>query len=211
MDYLKTGWYHHSMKAKNEEINNCISEFLNIINSIYGLYLDSTLGFKLVENHIINMQQNAIKLIGKEATIAKLDEKAFSYGKGHPERGLILHRTTQGELKKRNKKNGPNFKMAGNLLVIQIYQYWEDFYREKIANIQGVEKNDLKSDVFGDLRLFRTSCIHNKGKATNEQASKSKKFKWYKKGQEILLTENQILEIIETVSEYLLSLKQQEK
>ena len=199
------------MTVKKEDINSYISEFLKVIDSIYGLYLDSTLGFKLVENYINNMQKNAMKLIGHAATIAKLDEKAFSYGNGHPERGLILHRTTQGELKKRNKKDGPNFKVAGNLLVVQIYQYWEDYYRGKLANLKGLEKDGLKSDVFGELKEFRASIIHNKGNTTNEQATKTKKFKWFTKGEEIFLTENQVLEIVEAVNEYLVSLKLSEK
>lgn len=198
------------MNVKKEILNIHIAEFLNVIDGIYGVYLDSTYGFKLLETHINNLQEKSIKLFGAP-TIVKLDERAFSYGRGHPETGLILHSTTQGELKKRNKKNGPNFKVVGNMFIVQIYQYWEDFYREEVAHALGIHKNDLKSDEFGDLREFRNSIIHNEGKATHEQATKTKKFKWYKKGEEIFLTENQILEIVETVSEYLLSLKLPEK
>jgi hypothetical protein len=188
-------------------VNKSIFEFMKVIDGVYGLYLDSTSGYKLLNNQIINFQQKAQKLLSSPLTTAELDERGFIYGKGHPDNTNFLHITTQGKLKKRNEKNGTNFRVIANLLVVLIHQYWEDFYRGKIAALNGLKKDDLQSDVFGDLKQFRHSIIHNRGKATWDQASKVKLFKWFKRGEEIFLNENQVLEIVTKVKDYLSSLK----
>ena len=94
------------MKTHKKIIDN----FISVIDSIHGVYLDSTLGFGLLIEYILKMQTKSMKLIGKEATIAKLDKAEFMYGTGSPPKhkdlssSNLLHITTQGELKKRNKK-----------------------------------------------------------------------------------------------------------
>ena len=47
--------------------------------------------------------------------------------------------------------------------LISIYQYQEDYYRTKIAEKNGVVKNDIKSDTMMKLRLIQISIIHHKG------------------------------------------------
>ena len=87
---------------------NLLDEFIQIIDSIYGVYLDSTLGFKLLNEYIQKMQRKSLLLIGKDATIEKLDMAEFIYGIGFPPKQKnfrdpgLLHITTQGELKERN-------------------------------------------------------------------------------------------------------------
>ena len=74
--------------------------------------------------------------------------------------------------------------MLANQSVVQIYQYWEDMYREEIARNMGICKNDLKVDVFGDLRIIRQSIIHNHGIATSD-ITKCKILKWFNQKQVI--------------------------
>lgn len=52
-------------------------------------------------------------------------------------------------------------KISGGLVLVMFYQLWEDKYRKLIADNLAVEKNDLKNDLFGELRYLRQSIVHN--------------------------------------------------
>lgn len=47
--------------------------------------------------------------------------------------------------------------------LISIYQYWEYYYRGKIAQQKVISKNDLRSDIMGYIRIIRISIVHHKG------------------------------------------------
>lgn len=165
-----------------------IYEYKKIIDSIWGTYLDANTGFREVKKMIENIQ--GYKLLDD---ISNLDSLKFTYGKGDPNLpgAIALHTCTQGEIKRRNSENGKNFKFIGNMTLISIYQYWEDYYREKIAKEKGVTKGDIKSDIMGDLRLIRISIIHHKGIALKE-IEKCKILKWYKEGDEIFIDQEKL-------------------
>ena len=88
--------------------------------------------------------------------------------------------------------------MIAHLCVTQIYQYWEDYYRGLFAQSLDVSKNDLALDIFGDLRLFRHSILHHRAIALPE-IERCKILRWFKDGEEIILTEEQIQTIIYNV------------
>jgi hypothetical protein len=157
-------------------------EYLQIIDDIYGVYLDSSMGFASNKQRI---EQSWNKV---EHPNAK-----FIFGVGDPNLpgSYVLHSCTQDEFIKRNSKTGKNYTTLANLCIIQLYQYWEDDYRSKIAISKGMVKTDLLSDIFGDLRIFRNSIIHNKSVAFSD-ISKCKRLKWYNVGDAIDLDEKQI-------------------
>lgn len=183
------------------ELEKYIYEYIDIVNVILGTYLDSTWGFDN-NKQMIEMSQYQMRL-----PIEQLDNVHFSYGTDNPEnpKSVELHRVTQGEFKQRNSKNGINYKFIGNMCLISIYQYWEDYYRDKIAVSKGMKKNDLKSDIMGDLRWLRVSIIHHKGIATKD-VEKCKILKWYREGDEIFINKEKILEIISNIVEMLMGL-----
>lgn len=109
--------------------------------------------------------------------------------------------TTQGELKERNKEDGINFKNIGNLSIVLMYQFWEDKYRDEIAQSMNLERNELESNIFGELRHLRRSIIHNSGLALPGVEKKVEIVK-FKEGEEILLRRNDIRKIVKAVKEY---------
>ena len=80
-----------------------IIEFLQIVNDIYGVYLDSTNGFCVIKRDIESMQRNSNKKFNTLMQI--LDNRKVFYGKGNPNKqnSYLFHICTQGEFKKRNK------------------------------------------------------------------------------------------------------------
>jgi hypothetical protein len=169
-----------------------LEQFTNVVDSIYGVYLDSTQGFQLVRKQIDETQQKTIEKFGATqpefANIEYLDRAAMLYGKGDPNEpdAVLLHRCTQAEFKARNEKGGNNFRFVANVCLVALYQYWEDFFREQIATSLGVAKNDIVSPVIGDIRYFRQSIIHNDGIAIRE-VEKCVVLKWFNRGDVLYL------------------------
>ena len=102
----------------------------------------------------------------------------------------IVHSCTQGEYRKRNAKDGRNHIWMGQLALVQMYGFWDDCYRQKIAEASGREKNDLKSDIMGDLRWLRQSIVHHRGIALNE-VEKCKILNWFREGDTLSFTPEQ--------------------
>jgi hypothetical protein len=44
-----------------------------------------------------------------------------------------------------------------------MFAYWDEQVRPKIAQVRGVNLNDVQVDALGDLRLLRNSIVHNSG------------------------------------------------
>lgn len=172
-----------------------IQEYVEIIDEVYGTYLDSIKGFVYNKSEMERIQQQNIEEL--HVTLEYLDTVPMTYGKGAPgdPSTYILHNCTQKEYKERNSKGGKNFITLANLCVTQLYQYWEDYYRDRIAKSLGQEKSVLAIDIFGDLRLIRHSIIHHQAIALPE-ISKCKVLTWFKHNDQICLSEDQVEQII---------------
>lgn len=185
---------------------NMVAEYARIADVVYGIFLDGTRGFDLLRKDIDHTQQFAISKM-PEMTVEELDKAEMIYGRGDPNTSAsrTLHYCTQAEYKRRNERGGQNVRMLSNLCLVLIYQYWEDNYRSKIADQMGIPKNSLNADVMGDLRIMRHSILHHQGVALPE-ISGCRLLKWFKEGDEIIVTENQFEEIIKHLGAFLRSL-----
>ena len=103
--------------------------------------------------------------------------------------------------KKRNEKDGDNYAIIANLCIVLIYQYWEDHYRGQIANeLELTSKNDLTSDIMGDLRHLRTSIVHHKAIALKE-VENCRLLHWFIKGDKIYVNSKMFEKIIFYIKE----------
>ncbi len=189
------------------DIIRASEEFNGIIDYIYGVYLDSTtFAFRLFREWLINNQLSTSKITGQ--SIEDLDKAKFYFGVGDPNNSdsYVLHECTQGQLKKRNDKDNDNYIIIANLCIVLIYQYWEDHYRKQIAKELGLPNKDaLKSDIMGDLRLLRTSIIHHNAIAKKE-VENCKLLKWFKEGDKIYIDSKKFENIVFHVKAYIKSI-----
>lgn len=190
-----------------------LNEFGGIVNSIYGVYLDSTRGFYLVNKQHIKMQQQSLKMlkISKPdlANIKYLETRPMNYVKGDPNKpeSVIVQASTQAEFKVRNEKGGTNYKFIANMCLVSIYQYWEDKYRKKIEQALGLEENAVKSDIMGDINWLRQSIIHKKAIAS-KKVEESKLLKWFKKGAEITIDKDMFEEMVSQIYKFIIEFSQ---
>ena len=189
-----------------------IDDFEKVVDYIYGVYLDATTGFRKVLEGFKKSQTDSLAVLKEThpelATIDYLDSVHMIYGKGNPNlpEAVELHRCTQKEYKERNSENGLNFRFLGNMALVSLYQYWEDFHRAQIADELGMEKTDLKAPIIGDLRLIRISIIHHAGIALKE-IENCELLKWYKEGDEIFIDKAKFEDIIYQIQNMLQDLR----
>ena len=194
------------------QIRKLREEFQGFISKIHGFYLDSTVGFELILKDIENQQgsiKNWIENTNPEVVNeSSLDvfpyshEQEFSKATYHLQNKIDgtyaasgIHRVTLGEMKRRNKPNGNNCLLLGNTCIVMLYSYWEDYFREALANAMGITKSEFKHPVWGDLGLLRNSIIHNNGIA-NSNITKAEVLRWYQPGDKIFINQQQFKEII---------------
>ena len=135
-------------------LKDTIDEYIAKIDSIYGLYLDSVFSYRILRAKM------------KELNEGELESFKITMANGNPDlpETKALHITTLGQLLNRLSPDGNDSRAIGNSSLIMIYQLWEDEYRGRIAADTGREKNEIKSDFFGDVRIVRQGLVHNNGK-----------------------------------------------
>lgn len=190
-----------------EEVQNkgkiVLKEFESLSMERVGVYFDSTCGFEHNIEWMNKTQRDtfdSIKMKNPDFKIEDFDNANFIYGDGIPEVTPLelYNNSSQKEYKIRNSKEGKNCKYIGNMCLITIYQYWEDYYREMLATIFSVNKTDIKSDLFGDIGIIHNSIIHNNSIASSE-INKCKLLKWFQPADEIFIKKEYIVEILRNI------------
>lgn len=51
--------------------------------------------------------------------------------------------------------------LVGNICISFVYSLWEDNYRLALAKQCGIEKNDVRNELFRELGTYRHAIIHN--------------------------------------------------
>jgi hypothetical protein len=193
--------------VERNELEAVVEEMRDVIKQVFGILLDARQGF----HHLTaTMERVQASLVGTVhgATIQTLDESQYSYSDGPPQHhpddpgAPLLHNTTQGELKLRNRRGGQNDVFFGNMCLVAIFTYWEDHYRAQIAKALGREKNDLKAPVFGDIRLIRNSIIHHREIALAD-IERCEVLRWFSKGEGIAISTDQFRQLASEVNKFL--------
>jgi hypothetical protein len=185
-----------------------IREYESTVNALYAVYLDSRRGFvELLRLHKYAQRQTINLLSKKNPELANqeyLDSVDYIYGKGDPnqENSIALQRNSQGDYGKRISPDGSNNQFIGNMKLVSLYQYWEDKYRGTIANYLDLNKDEIKSDIMGDIRRHRHSIIHHDSVALDD-ISKCTLLTWYKPGESIFIQADQMEQMVSAIYEML--------
>jgi hypothetical protein len=178
-----------------------LNEYAEIVGDAYALYLDAGAAMPRYATFVEEQQQRSlVTFMGQDdapQTLEQLDRANFYYGRGDPNdpSARIQHVSTQGELKVRNRDDGANCKTVSRVVILTVYQFWEDHYREQFANAVCKVKNDIMGDFFGDIRHIRNDIIHHRNHAS-ERVNKCKLLKYFKPEQEICLDKEQVMEVM---------------
>lgn len=189
-----------------------IAEFREIIDAIYGTYLDACDGFTRVRARAVEMGEECarfyedVKTKRPELSQLSFGGSEFSYGRSaaadDQSRYHHMHQVSIETLIRRNAEGGSNFQFIGNVCIVTLFQYWEDHFRLLFAQDLGVQKKQIQVPLFGDLRSYRNAIIHYHGVATTE-VEEVVLLKGPRRGEPILLHRNLFEEIIDGILEFL--------
>ncbi|WP_156928476.1 hypothetical protein [Bradyrhizobium sp. th.b2] len=179
-----------------------LAEYSSLVDDAYALFLDAMSAMPKFATWLEDSQRRSLEMFrGHEngpTTVEELDNTSFLYGTGDPnkpEEVRVQHESTQGEVKARNQQHGVNCRTVSRVLIITIYQFWEDHYRQQFANLVGKAKNEIASDFFGDIRHLRNDIIHHRNFAS-ERVAKCKRLKYFEPGDEIFLSQDEAIEVM---------------
>jgi hypothetical protein len=172
-----------------------IEDFWDTIDRVYGAYLDATAGFLALGEKIGHGQAQASVALGLSRE--QLDSLPFIHGSGDPNvaGSVARHRTTQGQLVRRNRQNGENALFLGAMSIVSIYQFWEDHFRSEIAAELTMPRQDLTNDLLGDIRLIRIAIVHHGGVAKSE-IERCRLLTWFKSGDAVTIDEDKMHDLV---------------
>ncbi|QII29096.1 hypothetical protein G6052_10295 [Stenotrophomonas maltophilia] len=163
------------------------------IEAIYGMFMDSLRGWGHIRRSIEGAAKQAVQ---EGMAMDAVMRSPITHGKGNPQTGTALHRSTMQERLDACAEGGFNETVLSNLCVVAIYSHWEAHSRAAIADALGVQPDAVKAPVFGDLRHMRHCIVHNGG-VMDERARRLETLKWFKKGERIILTQDRFHELIQ--------------
>lgn len=173
---------------------NLFHEFDVFLRQIYGFYLDSVAGFNFLLRHIETEHNYYRELFKNDKELSRtefLDTLSFSHDRlvdGELAR-LSIHFGKKGDVRKRNGRDGINQQYLGSMCLVMVFAYWEDYLRGKLANALGIESKDLKSPLWGDMRILRHCIIHKKGMITSADIKKIKLLNLFNANQPTIIDE----------------------
>lgn len=139
-------------------------EFIEFVNAQAGAYADATSGFaknkSLIERQVHRELVRTRRVTGKAN-----DHVVMSTAVEDPSQPkVIMHRIVlASEYLAANSVGGGNEQQHARSAVIFIFAYWDEEIRPRMARARGVEPRDVRSDIFGDLRILRNAILHNRG------------------------------------------------
>lgn len=169
---------------KNFRLFHLLSEELEeYLKNLQGLFVDSLLGYSLISKALEQEKDFLKRVLPDDPEITSeefQDQISFSHeqlsGENIPTTGLFFHK--KGEVKVRVKKGGHNEHYIGFVIIVALYAYWDEYFREKVAQAYEKEKKECTHDFWGDLRLLRNAVVH-KNKETADKFRNESKIKFF--------------------------------
>jgi len=179
---------------------------------LFGAYLDALAGLDEIRQHLVNRQKARIAELKNtqpnKASEEFMDQQVLDHRFEANQRGPeeLLHRSTQGDFKRRTAPGGLDARFLSQMLLALLYGAWEERYREKVASSLGhSDKNVLRSDLFQDINKLRQAILHNEGKATAD-VERAKIIRWFRRGDDIFISRERVQQLLDEIDHYVTQL-----
>jgi hypothetical protein len=91
---------------------------------------------------------------------------------------------------------GPIATQLGQQWAVFVFTEWEDNFRGRLAAAQSCRLDEIRADVFGDLRLMRNDILHNRASASKDRTGRCKILRWFQPGEEVVIKGEHIAEFM---------------
>lgn len=152
-----------------------LRDFIDFVNKQAGVYMDCLAGFEGNTARITRQIPRVNRPTGREIRNGEptIVWTAFE-DPGAPD--VIVNTVSRAEdYLAANAEAGFNEQQVCWSIIVFIFAYWDEEIRPALAEVRGVNSNDIMVDALGDLRILRKAIIHNKGIVATKEYAKLKK------------------------------------
>ncbi len=160
----------------SEAFDEVVREYLDFVNQQVGVYMDALAGFA---GHLTRVERQVHRV--NRPTKSSVDQTGqhvvvwASYE--DPTKPDVIHNRIirASDYLAANSKGGSNEQQHARAVLVFLFTYWELEIRPRLAASRGVELEQIRSDVMGDLRILRNAILHARGIMTAEEQRRLKK------------------------------------
>src|SRR5579863_49806 len=186
-----------------ERFDNIVREYIDFINQQVGVYMDAMAGFeniKLKTERQVHRITRSTEIKTNEAGETIVVWSSYE-DPSHPD--IIHNRIIRASnYIAANSSGGTNEQQHSHAILVFLVAYWEVSIRPRLAQARGVETNEIRSNVMGDLTIVRNAILHSKA------IIKSKEYKRIRSLSEIFAEEQEIFVPYESMYKVFYMIKQ---
>ena len=160
----------------SEAFDDIIREYIDFVNRQVGVYMDALAGFA---GHHTRTERQVHRISSPvDSRIDSSGQRVVVYASYEdPTQPDVIHnriiRAT--DYIAANSKGGSNEQQYSQALLVFLFTFWEEETRPRLAASRGVELQEIRSDIIGDLRILRNVILHSKGVIRSEKYKDLKK------------------------------------
>lgn len=145
----------------SEKFDDVVREFIDFTNAQVGAYMDALAGFAGHYTRVdrqVHRVSRSVRQSGQNP-----NEKVVVWASYEdPSQPDIIHNRIirADDYLAINSRGGSNEQQHARAIVVFLYTVWESEIRPRLAAAKGVELNDIRSDIMGDLKQLRHAIIH---------------------------------------------------
>lgn len=159
-----------------EAFDDIIREYIDFVNRQVGVYMDALAGFA---GHHTRIEQQVHRISRPiDSRIDNSGQRVVVYASYEdPTQPDVIHnriiRAT--DYIAANSQGGSNEQQHSQAVLVFLFTFWEEEIRPRLAASKGVELQEIRSDIMGDLRILRNVILHSKGIIRSEKHKDLKK------------------------------------
>jgi hypothetical protein len=148
-----------------ERFDDVIREYIEFVNRQVGVYMDAMAGFAHIKVKIERQVHCVTRPTGMKLDDRRQPVVVWSSYEDPSQPDIIHNRIVRAdEYVADNSPGGSNEQQHVRAVLIFLVTYWECSIRPRLAAAKGLERNDIKSGVMGDLTIVRNAILHANGK-----------------------------------------------
>jgi len=169
------------------------AEFKTFLNDLAGTYTYALTGLQMLRKHTA---EGLRRHSPQPTTMLEANSGPLP---GNP-RGETFHQWAQADLLDNLDQRGLAARQIGHQWLTQVHHGWDDDhygFRARLAVARGLEKDDVKDPLFGDLNKMRNDVIHHRGIAQARNTGKCEHLHWFAVGDNMFIERRMVWEVMD--------------
>lgn len=152
-----------------------LRDFIDFVNAQVGVYMDGLAGF---QGNVARVSRQVARIQRKvgQRTEAGVPVMVWASFEDPTRPDAIHHRIIRAQdFVRANEEAGLNEQQLCRSIIVFMFAFWDEEIRPQVAAARGVDPNEIKVDVFGDLRIVRNAIIHTQSVLSVQDHSRLRK------------------------------------